>query len=77
MTVLVLNPAVLTMNHQFGLLVLRDLSGTIHRILLAVEHLGVALSASTPDGPAIFAGNDMLISFIHIEAPCRSEIAAK
>jgi hypothetical protein len=71
-----LNPAVLAMDYQLGLLVLRDPPGTIHRILLAVEHLGVALGTGTPDGPAIFPGDNMLISFAHSEAPYRSVIAA-
>jgi len=77
MAVLVLNPAVLAMDHQLGLLVLRDLPGTIHCILLAVEHLSVALGAGTPDSPAFIAGDDMLTTFAHSEAPYRSVIAAK
>lgn len=64
-TVLVLNLAVLAMNHEFGLLVLRDLPGAIHRVLLAGEHLGVALGTCTPDGPAIFTGDHMLIASAH------------
>lgn len=63
--VLGLNLAVLAMNHQFGFLVLRDLPSAIHRVLLAVEHLSVALGASTPDGPSIFTGDYMLIAFAH------------
>jgi hypothetical protein len=71
-----LNLTVLAMDNQLGLLILRDLPGTIHRILLAVEHLGVSLGTGTPDGPAIFAGDNMLIAFTHINVPCCSVIAA-
>jgi hypothetical protein len=64
--VLVLNPAVLAMDYQLRLLVLRDLAGAIHRILFSVKDLGVALGAGTPDSPAILAGDDMLIAFTQL-----------
>lgn len=76
MAVLVLNPAVLAMDYQLRLLVLRDLAGAIHRILFPVKDLGVTLGACTPDSPAVLTGDDMLISFAHIEAPLRGVIAA-
>lgn len=41
--VLVLNLAILTMSHQLGLLILRDLPGAIHCVLLAVKDLRIAL----------------------------------
>ena len=74
--VLVLNLAVLAMDHQFGLLVLRDLPGAIHRVLLAVEHLGVAPGTGTPDRPTIFTGNHMLIALAHTDVPCHGGSAA-
>ena len=76
MAVLVLNPAILAMDHQLGLLILLDLPGAIHSVLLPVKHLSVALGASSPDGPAIFTGDHMLIAFAHIEVPCCGVIAA-
>ena len=76
MAVLVLNLTVLAMNHQFRLLVLRNLPGAIHRILLAVENLGVSLGAGTPDCPTTFTGNHMLIALAHIDVPCRGGSAA-
>lgn len=74
--VLVLNLAVLAMDNQFGLLVLRNLPGAFHRILFAVENLGVALGAGTPDCPTIFTGDHMLIALAHIDVPCRGRSAA-
>jgi hypothetical protein len=41
-----------------------------------VKDLSVALGTGTPDSPAILTGDDMLITFTHIEAPIRSVIAA-
>ena len=75
--VLVLNPAILAMDHQLRLLILRDLPGPIYSVLLAVKDLRITLGSSSPDGPAIFTGHYMLIAFAHIEAPCCSVIAAK
>lgn len=76
MAVLVLNPAILAMDYQLGLLILRDLPGAIHSVLLAVKDLRIALGSSSPDGPAIFTGEHMLIAFAHIETPCHGVIAA-
>lgn len=77
MAVLVLDLPVLAMDHQLTLLVLSDLPRPIHSVLLAIEHLGIALGAGTPDGPAIVARDDMLISLSHDEDLLHGNIAAK
>ena len=74
-TVLVLDLAVLAMNYQLRLLILRDFPGTIHGVLLAVKNLRITLSSCAPDGPAIFTGHHMLIAFSHIEVPYCGVIA--
>ena len=62
MAVLVLDLAILTMNHQLGLLVLCDLPGPIDGVLLSVKDLGVLLGAGAPDGPSIVAWDNMLVA---------------
>lgn len=74
--VLVLDLPVLAMNHQLTLLVLSDFPRPVHSVLLAVEHLGIALGAGTSDGPAIVTRDDMLIALGHDEDLLHGDIAA-
>lgn len=70
MAVFVLNAAVLAVNDQLSLLILRDLSCPIDGVLLAVEQLRVTLGPGAPDGPLFIPGDDMLIALAHLSPFC-------
>jgi hypothetical protein len=73
--VLVLDTPVLAVDHQFRLLILRNPSSPVHRVLLTIEQLGVTSGPGTSDRPLFATRNDMLVALRHFfvlsAAECR------
>lgn len=76
MAVFGLNLPIPPVNQKLRTLVLGNLPRPVDGIRLAVKELRSALCASALDSPSVFARDNVLITFGHVDHLCRSGTAA-